>query len=547
MEITLLQLNYTVGDIEGNSELILKSIQNTRNHNKLFITSELALTGYPPKDLLLNQNFIKKALQKLEYIANHLDKNTKLLVGTPFPNSSGIGKSLYNSAVFIEGNKIVHVFKKTLLPTYDVFDESRYFESAKNSEYFESEGLKIGVTVCEDIWNEKDFWKGKRWLYKDNPLIDLNFQSIDLIVNLSASPFTLGKHRVREAMFAQIALKYNTPIIYANQIGGNDDLVFDGRSCVVGRDGKIKARAKSFSEDTLNFTVPELKGKSEPVSKTVEEETFQALVLGTKDYLKKCDFKKAVIGLSGGIDSSLTAVIAVKALGNNNVTGIIMPSPYTSKYSVEDALKLAKNLEIKINIIPIENLMKEYGKSLTSIFDSLPNDVTEENIQARIRGSLLMAYSNKFRSLVLSTGNKSELAVGYTTLYGDLAGGLDILGDVPKTMVYRTARWLNSKEDTIPETIIDKPPSAELKPNQTDQDILPPYEILDEILRRIIELHQSENDMTELGIDKKTVRKVFQMVKNAEFKRKQAPLTIKITDRAFGSGWRMPIASKNDL
>lgn len=406
--------------------------------------------------------------------------------------------------------------------------------------------MKIGVTICEDIWNDKDFWEIRR--YDNDPIETLLAEGINCIVNLSASPFTVGKQRVRESMLSNTARKYKIPVLYVNQVGGNDELVFDGRSCAFDATGRLIAKGKPFTEDIIIVDLNSYSGVISNDDFTPEAEAWNALVCGTRDYIRKCGFKKVVLGLSGGIDSSLTATVAVEAIGKENVLGVLMPSPYSSKGSIDDSLELAKNLGIKTIIIPIEEIMKSYQLSLKEAFAGYKEDVTEENIQSRIRGNLLMAISNKYGALLLTTGNKSELAVGYCTIYGDMSGGLAVIGDVPKTMVYRIAKWLNKvKGNIIPQTIIDKAPSAELRPNQTDQDSLPPYDVLDEILFRHIELHKSKDEIIEEGFEKETVARVLKLVEKAEFKRKQAAPCIKITDRAFGTGWRIPIACKREI
>jgi len=545
IKLALLQLNPIVGDIAGNADKIMAAIEkNTKNNISLFVTSELALMGYPPKDLLLDKSFINFAWEKIKELAGILKDYPPLLLGTATFNKVKSGKPLFNSAVLLRRGKIEKIFHKVLLPTYDVFDEHRYFESADRADYFILENLKIGVTICEDIWNDKDFWRGKRWLYPHDPVKELADKNVNLIINISASPFSIGKQKFREQMFSDIARKYNLPVIYVNQVGGNDDLVFDGRSCVFNHKGELAAKASAFEEDILIYD-----DQKDNIIKTddftPEAEAYNALVLGTRDYLRKTSFKKALVGLSGGIDSSLVCCIAVEALGKDNVLGVLLPSLYSSVGSIKDAYKLADNLKIKTLKIEISNLMKSYSEALREAFTGYEMDVTEENIQARIRGNLLMALSNKYNALLLSTGNKSELSVGYCTLYGDLSGGLAVISDMPKTMVYRVAKWLNvQKKGVIPQRIITKAPSAELTPNQKDEDTLPPYDVLDMILERYIQEHKSEAEIVKDGFDEKTTTYVLNLVKKAEFKRKQAPLGIKITDRAFGTGWRMPIAAK---
>lgn len=547
MKIALLQLNLTVGDLVGNADKIIESVKLSKEKGvELCITSELALLGYPPRDLLLNRTFIQKAWEKIKEMASCLANSPAVLIGTAEPNLSGIGKPLYNTAVMLQQGKMTGKFYKTLLPTYDVFDEDRYFEPSSSQSILKLNDSSIGVTICEDIWNDKDFWSSRRYI--NDPVEKLVSSGVDCIVNLSASPFTLQKQKIREAMLGKISGKYKIPVLYTNQVGGNDDLIFDGRSCAFDSRGMLIARGKAFLEDIV---IVDLATYSENIFNddfTLEAETWNALVLGTKDYIHKCGFKRALLGLSGGIDSALTATIAVEAIGKDNVLGVLMPSPFSSKGSIEDSLELSKRLGIKTLTLPINGIIDTFGNTLKEAFKGYSHDITEENLQCRIRGNLLMALSNKYGALLLTTGNKSELAVGYCTIYGDMSGGLAVIADVPKTMVYRLAKWINRvKGNIIPQETIDKAPSAELRPNQTDQDSLPPYDVLDNILYRFIELHKSAEEITAEGFDKNIVEKVLSLVKKAEFKRKQAAPGLKITDRAFGTGWRMPIAYKREF
>ena len=547
MRFALLQLNFAVGDIEGNALKIIDAVKTAKEHNvDLCITSELAIMGYPPRDLLLNRTFINKAHEKITQVSAVLTECPPALVGIATPNHLGQGRPLFNSAVLLKEGKVVATFHKSLLPTYDVFDEDRYFEPSPEFGNLNLNENKIGITICEDIWNDKTFWSARR--YTSDPVEGLVNQGVDFIVNISASPFTIGKQRIREAMLGNMANKYQIPILYVNQVGGNDDLVFDGRSCVFDSKGRMIARGKPFQEDIL---IVDTKATAKSISDddfTPEAEIWNALVCGTKDYIKKCGFGRAILGLSGGIDSALTSVIAVEAMGKENVIGALMPSPYSSKGSVDDSLNLAQNLGIKTLTLPISLLMEAFDKTLEGTFTGYEQDITEENIQSRIRGNLLMALSNKYCALLLTTGNKSELAAGYCTIYGDMSGGLAVIADVPKTMVYRLSNWINkTKGNIIPQAVIDKAPSAELRPNQRDQDSLPPYDILDEILHLHIELRKSAEEIIEDGFDKTTVLKVINLAGKSEFKRKQAPPGIKVTDRAFGTGWRMPIACKRSF
>jgi NAD+ synthetase len=563
MKIAIAQLNPTIGDLIGNAKQILDAAQQaiTQGAN-LLLTPELSLCGYPPRDLLLDPSFVEAMANTLQQLAIDLPPQIHVLVGTvelnPSASLSG-GKPLFNAMALLWEGRVRQMFHKRLLPTYDVFDEDRYFEPARVSYSLtiklheeKSKTLLtpyfIGVTICEDLWNEEDFW-GKR-SYAENPFADLAHQGVDLIVNLSASPYVVGKQKLREAMLKYSATQYRIPTIYANQIGGNDDLIFDGSSFAVNREGEVVCRAQAFQPDLV---VVEFDKETRNLSSqflaelaaTEEEEIWKALVLGVRDYAHKCRFSKVVIGLSGGVDSALVAAIAAAALGPENVLGVLMPSPYSSDHSVKDALALAANLGIQTHTIAIGELMQAYDRSLESLFANTQFGIAEENIQSRIRGNLLMAIANKFGYLLLSTGNKSEMAVGYCTLYGDMNGGLAAIADVPKTRVYSLCQWLNQRgKEIVPEHILTKAPSAELKPDQVDQDSLPPYEILDDILQRLIHEHQSADEIVAAGHASEIVDKVVQLVSRAEFKRRQAPPGLKITDRAFGTGWRMPVASR---
>lgn len=548
MKIAILQCNFIVGDLEGNAAKIIDGMKTAKENQADFcLTSELALLGYPPRDLLLHQTFIKKAWQKVQELAISLKDYPPLLLGVASPNPAKTGRPLYNNAALLQGGIIQKQFYKSLLPTYDVFDEDRYFESSSFTPgVFELNGQRIGVTICEDIWNDKDFWSYQR--YHKDPIDELIKNGANYIVNLSASPFTLGKQKVREAMIGNLAAKYKVPIIYTNQVGGNDDLVFDGRSLVFDAHGRLMARGQAFLPDVLFVDFDLEQNRISEDNFEAEAEAWRALVLGTRDYILKCNFKKAILGISGGIDSALVAAITAEAIGKENVLGVLMPSPFSSQGSIDDALSLAQNLGIQTLTLPITQIMQAFDETLQNAFKNYSKDITEENIQARIRGNLLMALSNKYQALLLSTGNKSELAVGYCTIYGDMSGGLDVIADVPKTLVYQLGYWVNkTKGNLIPEAIFQKAPSAELRPNQTDQDNLPPYEILDEILRRHIEFYQSKEEIVQDGFAPETVEKTLRLVAKAEFKRKQAAPGIKITDRAFGTGWRIPIACRKDF
>lgn len=546
MKLSLLQLNPTVGDLKGNADLIAAAVR--RADVDLAVTSELALLGYPPRDLLLNEDFITRSWKVLEALALDLKDASPVLVGLAEPNPSETGRPLFNSAALLRLGRLDRTFRKTLLPTYDVFDEDRYFEPACEPQILDLGGISLGISICEDIWNDRDFWKRRR--YHTDPIEELVRAGAKAVINLSASPFSVGKQLHREAMLGSMARKYALPFVYVNQVGGNDELVFDGRSCAFDAGGLLIARGKGFEEDVVTVDLGTSGPEKRPGSIaeddfSPEAEIWRALVLGTRDYVHKCGFSGVLLGLSGGIDSALTAAVAAEALGPENVLGVLMPSPYSSPGSIEDSEALAKNLGIKTITISITDIMKDFDSSLADAFRGRKRDVTEENIQARIRGNLLMALSNKYSSVLLTTGNKSELAVGYCTIYGDMSGGLAVISDVPKTMVYRIARWLNSKRSIIPESIISKAPSAELRPCQTDQDSLPPYEILDAILEMHIEQHMSAEEIIARGFDQEAVRRVLGLVRAAEFKRRQAAPGIKVTDRAFGSGWRMPVACRS--
>jgi NAD+ synthase (glutamine-hydrolysing) len=533
-----------VGDLAGNAALIAEAARRVpAGGADLIITPELALLGYVPRDLLLNAGFIRRAWETLATLAAELKDSPPLLVGIAETNKNSVGRPLFNAAALLRNGKVERTFHKNLLPTYDVFDEDRYFEPATTPQILEHNGKKLGISICEDAWNDRDFWQRRR--YHNDPIDGLAAAGVDAILNMSASPFSAGKQQRRQEMLGSLARKHKKPLVYVNQVGGNDDLVFDGRSSAFNRHGELIARGKAFESDLLIVEVLNPQPQGIAVDDfTPESEVWRALVLGTRDYVRKCSFSKVVLGLSGGIDSALTAAIAVEAVGKENVTGVLMPSRFSSQGSIDDALELAKQLGIQTVTLPITGIMDTFAATLKDQFAGTQSGVAEENLQARIRGNLLMAMSNKFNSLLLTTGNKSELSVGYCTLYGDMNGGLAVIADVPKTLVYRVSRWRNERGAVIPESSLSKAPSAELRPNQTDQDSLPPYDLLDGILKRSIELHQSADEIIAEGFDAATVQRVLKLVKNAEFKRKQAAPGIKVTDRAFGTGWRMPIARK---
>ncbi|MGQ9838541.1 MAG: NAD+ synthase [Cyanobacteriota bacterium] len=555
MKVALLQLNYVVGDLSGNAERIYQAVQEVAAAGaELAVTSELALLGYPPRDLLLYPALIEKASQVLQHLASQLKTSIPVVVGSVKRNPSPTGRPLFNAAAWLEQGQIRHWFQKSLLPTYDVFDEDRYFEPGSQSQPVQYRGYRLGFTICEDVWNDRDFWQHCR--YHQDPVEQMAQAGADLLINLSASPFSLGKQKLRVEMLGSLARKHALPILYVNQVGGNDDLIFDGASCALDRSGEVVAQAAAFQPDHLILDLAELTSSRGSPQRQIsapgrwptepEAELYEALVLGTRDYVSKCGFQSVLLGLSGGIDSAVTAVIAAAALGPEQVLGVLMPSPYSSPSSLEDAYQLAENLGILTLKLPIQPIMDSYQALLADSFTGLPPDITEENLQSRIRGTLLMALSNKFRRLLLTTGNKSELAVGYCTIYGDMSGGLAVLSDVPKTWVYRLAHWFNRQQERIPLSTLTKPPSAELRPNQQDSDSLPPYDILDEILQRHIEQHQSAPELVAQGYDPETVERVLKLVEIAEFKRHQAAPGLRITDRAFGTGWRMPIAKRSE-
>ena len=540
MRVALLQINPTAGDIAGNSSLIVRAARRAQSEGAdLAVTPELALMGYLPRDLLMSQGFVRRGCEELGHIAGQLKDAPSLLVGVATTNPAEMGRPLYNSAVLLQHGQIGQTFHKTLLPTYDVFDEDRYFEPACEPGILELKGWRLGISICEDVWNDRDFWKRRR--YHHDPIEVLAQAGAQAIINLSASPFTAGKQLLRERMLGQMAAKYGLPLAWVNQVGGNDDLIFDGRSGAFDAQGRVLARAKGFEEDIVVVDLAARTGSIAVDDFTPEAEIWNGLVLGVRDYARKTRFTKVLLGLSGGIDSALTAAIAADAMGPENVLGVMMPSVYSSSGSVDDSLELARNLGIQTVTLPISAIMKTYDAVLADAFRGRAADVTEENIQSRIRGNLLMALSNKFGSLLLTTGNKSEMSVGYCTLYGDMNGGLAVIADLPKMMVYRVSRWRNGRKADIPEAILTKAPSAELRPGQTDQDSLPPYDLLDQILELHVEQSQSAEEIIAQGYDEATVRRVLRLVRIAEFKRKQAAPVLKVTSRAFGTGWRMPI------
>ncbi|MFW6133958.1 MAG: NAD+ synthase [Elusimicrobiota bacterium] len=545
MKLTLAQLNTTVGDIQGNTKKIKKTVERHSDSSDIIIFSELFICGYPPRDLLEKPDFIKKTQEALKEIVSFSSKHdTGIIIGLPLLTKRKTRKPLYNSAVLIHKGKILSKSHKSLLPTYDVFDEERYFERSPRVDTIDFKGRKIGISICEDMWNEPELWQ--EWNYDINPIKNLAEKGAEVIINISASPFFIGKEELRYKIISNHAKKNGVVFCFVNQVGGNDELLFDGRSMAVDSEGLPIAVFPKFKEkiDTIDT---EDKGSKELHSPVDEKESiYNALVMGVKDYMGKCGFSKAVVGLSGGIDSSVTCCIASQALGKENILGVSMPSQYTSEDSIKEAKKLAENLGIDYKKIPIDEIYKSYNNSLKHcIKEKKDIGITLQNIQARIRGNILMALSNEYGYLVLSTGNKSEMAVGYSTLYGDLAGGLAVISDIPKTMVYELAGYINRDKQLIPQNIFKKAPSAELKPDQKDTDTLPPYEILDKILYYYIQKNLSFKDIEKKGFDMKTVKWVINSVNKNEYKRRQAPPGLKVTSKAFGVGRRMPIAKQN--
>lgn len=541
MKIYLGQINPTVGALQANAELIRRTYDDgVKAGADVVMVPELAVTGYPPRDLIDRQFFISAALEVRDALAAMTGK-TALVFGCITRNEDWCGKPLHNTAVVAQNGRIVHEQHKCLLPTYDVFDELRYFEPGKGGKAIELAGARVGISICEDFWFDDEILGTK--LYCRNPIDDLARQNIDVILNISASPFDAGKRRSRYAIFSEIAKRYRVPLVYVNQIGGNDELLFDGSSIVIDAEGETIFCAPAFEE---HASLIELRGErcESVLALADDEEIGLALILGLRDYIRKCGFTDVVIGLSGGIDSAVTAAIAVEALGAEHVTGIAMPSQFSSQGSIDDARALAENLGVAFHIVPIQPVYEPYHTAFTNLFGVDTFDTTNENVQARIRGNLLMAWSNRTGAMVLSTGNKSELAVGYCTLYGDMCGGLALLGDVYKTMVYRVARWLNRERAVIPESSITKVPSAELRPNQTDQDTLPPYEVLDGILKLYIEEWKEVDEIAAAGFDRELVERILKLVDTNEFKRRQAAPTIRVSSKAFGNGRQMPIAQR---
>ncbi|MEI8388747.1 MAG: NAD+ synthase [bacterium] len=543
MKIALSQINTKVGDLQRNTDLIIKNIKRAKEKGiDLIVFPELAITGYPPKDLLDFECFINDNLKCLDKIRD-ASEDIAVICGYVDINVNATGKKCHNAAAFINNKEIAAKYYKRLLPFYDVFDETRYFEPGQKELVVDFKGKKLGITICEDLWNDKDYWK--RQLYQVDPAEKLVKNRIDGIINISASPYLLNKEKDRFSIIKNTATKNNIPIIYVNQVGGNDDLIFDGVSFVIDSKGDIKSLCKDFEEDFSVYDFDSNTGEIHYISQSEEESLFNALCIGVKDYCGKIGFKKVVLGLSGGIDSAVTAAIAVCALGKENVTGITMPSIYSSEGSISDSDKLAQNLDIEFLNIPIISMFDSYIEAIHEEHGKIV-DLAEENLQARIRANILMMHSNRYGHLLLTTGNKSELSVGYCTLYGDMCGGLAVISDVPKIMVYRLARYINRFTEIIPEDTITKPPSAELRPDQKDMDSLPPYEILDDILKMFVEENKSIKEMSK-KYPKALVKEIIKKINNCEYKRRQAALGLKVTTKAFGVGRRFPIVQGYDF
>jgi len=542
MRIALAQLNPIIGDFSSNADKMRTAAEKAKKLScDLIVFPELAISGYPPRDLLEKNEFIEANLASLQNLVQSVT-GIGVICGYVDRNAGKAGNPLYNSAVLFEGGRILHKAHKRLLPTYDVFDETRYFEPGSECISYPYRDHRIGLAVCEDIWNDREFFMKPR--YPIDPVERMVNDGTDLLINVAASPYYAGKWEFKRDIFQKIVKKYGIPLVYVNQVGGNDSVLFDGISCAYNAKGELVARARDFEEDMVLFDTTSQEGEVHPISQSDAESILNALVMGTRDYIRKCGFSTAIVGLSGGIDSALTAYVAVQALGADHVLLVFMPSRYTSKDNVEDTNDLAANLGAELVTLPIDMEFETYLKDLSPLFDGVETEITGQNLQARIRGTMLMAISNKLGHMLLATGNKSELAVGYCTLYGDMNGGLAVLADVPKTAVYRIARFINRDREIIPERIITKPPSAELKPDQRDQDDLPPYEILDEILTAYIEDNKAPDEIVAMGFDPSIVGDIIARVDRNEYKRHQSPPGLKVTTKSFGYGRRYPIAQR---
>jgi NAD+ synthase/NAD+ synthase (glutamine-hydrolysing) len=546
MKVALAQTNSTVGDLCGNAERMLAFARRAAEAGaNVVVFPELSLTGYPPRDLLEKQSFLDRTEQHLERLAaDAAPLNAGIICGTVTRTGSSTGLPIYNSAAVLQAGRIAFRQHKMLLPTYDVFDEARYFEPAAKQSPLALGDTVYALTICEDIWNDKQYWERRR--YSRDPVEELASAGARILISINASPYHMGKRAQRTEIFAATARHFRVPIVYVNQVGGNDQLLFDGSSFAMNPDGQVIASAASFEEDLVMVDTETLTGERHDNYPDECEAVYQALAMGTRDYIRKCGFERVIIGLSGGIDSALTAAIAVDAVGKDNVIGVGMPGPYSSEHSVSDARDLARNLGIRFELIPIRNQYHAFLNVLEPLFDTGAIGVTEENLQSRLRGVTLMALSNKWGALVLTTGNKSELAVGYCTLYGDMCGGLAVISDVPKTLVYSLARVANQRHsNAIPENTFTKPPSAELRPDQKDTDSLPPYDLLDQILRRYIENNEAPQPIADaLHLPVTLVRDIVNKVDRNEYKRQQAAPGLKVTTKAFGIGRRFPIAQR---
>ncbi|MGO9437967.1 MAG: NAD+ synthase [Terracidiphilus sp.] len=544
MKIALAQINPTVGDFTGNLEKIVSASRRAAAQGaRLTVFSELSICGYPPADFLEKPSFLARCRTAVnELSAATSEFSTAVLAGVALPAPADAGKPAVNAAVLLDKGALLLEQHKRLLPFYDVFDEQRYFLPSRSQKVVELDGVPLAITICEDAWNDKNFWP--RRLYSVDPMEELMRQNPAVHINLSSSPFWHSKREIRHEMLAAIARRDGIPVLMSNQVGGNDSLLFDGSSLALNARGELIAQAASFQEDLVvldPFAAPAIEL---PLSDDTEA-AYHALVLGTRDYVHKCGFRKGLIALSGGIDSALVAAIASEALGPENVIAVGMPSPYSSQGSIDDSRKLAANLGIRFELIGISELFQEYTRALDPLFAGMKPDTTEENIQSRIRGTLMMALSNKLGALVLTTGNKSEMAVGYCTLYGDMVGALAVIGDLVKTRVYAVSRWVNRDREIIPEPILDKPPSAELRPGQKDTDSLPPYEILDPIIEAYVERYETpECIASRRGFSLELVQQIVRLVERSEYKRQQAAPVLKVTSKSFGMGRRFPIAVK---
>jgi len=551
MKITLAQLNYYIGDFEGNLKKILNAVRRARDlGSDLVVFSELSICGYPPLDLLEREDFITTCNRYIERISESIDSKIGVLVGGPEFNKQKEGKLLFNSVFFLLDGKVQQVFRKSLLPTYDIFDEYRYFEPNREFKVLEYKGKRLAITICEDLWDEQPFESefSRSRLYTTNPLEELTGYNPDVIINLAASPFAHRKMEVKQSIFTGKAARYGLPVLYCNQVGAQTELIFEGGSLAINSTGDVIKRLAFFQEDFMLFDLDEL-ARETPIPAEGEipdriSMVADGLICGIRDYFGKMKFRSATLGLSGGIDSAVTLALAAEALGPENMHVLLLPSQYSSSHSIEDSVQLAKNLGVRYDILPIESVFNRFRDTLQPLFGELPEDITEENIQARIRSALLMALSNKFGNILLNTSNKSETAVGYGTLYGDMSGGLSVLGDIYKTDVYLLAKYFNREKEVIPENIITKPPSAELKPDQKDTDSLPPYDELDRILEAYIEKQLPAEKVAAMGFDKNLVGRIIGMVNQNEYKRYQSPPILRVSSKAFGVGRRLPLVAK---